>query len=96
MESVSQKLKEIVAEQLQVNVDDIQEDSFFKDDLGVDSFVIIRLILEIEDEFEIGIPVSDAERITVFQGMVDYIINALAQDNMNKKPCPTKLSKRSS
>ena len=47
------KLKEIIADKLGVNEDEITMESTFIDDLGADSLDIVELIMSLEEELEI-------------------------------------------
>ena len=51
-----EKIKEMVAEQLNVEADDITEETSFKDDLGADSLDLFELVTNLEDEYDIEIP----------------------------------------
>lgn len=73
MESVEQRVKKIVAEQLGVNESDIKNESTFVDDLGADSLDTVELVMALEEEFECEIPDDEAEKITSVQQAVDYI-----------------------
>ncbi len=55
------KLKEIIADKLSVNEDEITMESTFIDDLGADSLDIVELIMALEEELEMEIPDEDAE-----------------------------------
>ncbi len=72
---VFEKVKKIIVEQLGVEEDDIQMESSFIDDLGADSLDIVELIMALEEEFDIEIPDSEAEKITTVGDAVDYIKN---------------------
>ena len=67
------KLKEIIADKLGVNEDEITMESTFIDDLGADSLDIVELVMAIEEEFDIEIPDSDAEKVVTVGDVVDYI-----------------------
>ncbi|TZE83384.1 acyl carrier protein [Calorimonas adulescens] len=67
------KVREIVAEQLGVESDEITLESSFIDDLGADSLDIVELIMALEEEFDIEIPDEDAEKITTVNDVVEYI-----------------------
>ena len=71
-----EKLKEIIADVLNVEADDITEDTKFVDDLGADSLDIFQIIMGIEDAFEIRIPASEAEKITTVKEAVELIKRA--------------------
>lgn len=73
MESIEQRVKKIVAEQLGVNETDIKNGSTFVDDLGADSLDTVELVMALEEEFECEIPDEDAEKITSVQQAIDHI-----------------------
>ena len=73
METIEQRVKKIVAEQLGVNEADIKPESTFVDDLGADSLDTVELVMALEEEFECEIPDEEAEKITTVQQAVDYI-----------------------
>ena len=58
-----EKLKQIIAEVLNVDADEITMDTTFVDDLGADSLDIFQIIMGIEEEFDIEIPQEKAEKI---------------------------------
>ena len=73
MESVEQRVKKIVAEQLGVNEADVKIESTFVDDLGADSLDTVELVMALEEDFECEIPDEEAEKITSVQQAIDYI-----------------------
>ena len=73
MESVEQRVKKIVAEQLGVNEADVKIESTFVDDLGADSLDTVELVMALEEEFECEIPDEEAEKITSVQQAIDFI-----------------------
>ena len=72
-EEVFDKIKEIIVEQLGVAENSVTEEASFIDDLGADSLDIVELILALEEEFDIEIPDTDAEKIVTVGDVVDYI-----------------------
>ena len=58
-----EKLKDIIAEVLNVDPSEITEDTTFVDDLGADSLDVFQIIMGIEEEFDIEIDTEDAEKI---------------------------------
>jgi acyl carrier protein len=48
-------------------------ESSFIDDLGADSLDIVELVMALEEEFDIEIPDSDAEKVVTVGDVVDYI-----------------------
>ncbi len=73
MSDVAKKVKEIVAEQLGVDEDKVNNESSFMDDLGADSLDTVELVMALEEEFDIEIPDEDAEKIQTVQDAIDYI-----------------------
>ena len=67
------KLKEIIADKLSVNEDEITMESTFIDDLGADSLDIVKLIMALEEELEMEIPDEDAEGFKTVGDVVEYI-----------------------
>lgn len=72
------KVKEIIIEQLGVAEDAVTEDAAFIDDLGADSLDIVELIMALEEEFDIEIPDSDAEKVVTVGDVVEYIKDHVA------------------
>ena len=67
------KLKEIIADKLSVNEDEITMESTFIDDLGAYSLDIVELIMALEEELEMEIPDEDAEGFKTVGDVVEYI-----------------------
>lgn len=70
--AVLKKIKEIVAEQLGVEEDEITEETSFED-LNADSLDIVELIMALEEEFDLEIPDEDAEKLTTVGAAVQYV-----------------------
>ena len=73
MVSEFERIKKIIVEQLGVEEGDVQMESSFIEDLGADSLDIVELIMALEEEFDIEIPDSEAEKITTVADAVEYI-----------------------
>ena len=72
-EEILEKLKGIIVERLGVEESLVKEEANFIDDLSADSLDIVELIMEIEDEFDLEIADSEAEKIVTVGGVVNYI-----------------------
>lgn len=70
---VFDKVKELIAEQLDVKVDDITEASNIQDDLGADSLDVVDLVMALEDEFDVEIPEDQVENIKTVGDIVKFI-----------------------
>lgn len=76
MESIFERVKEVIAEQLGIEeMETITMETTFIDDLGADSLDIVELIMALEEEFDMEIPEAEAEKITSVGDVVDYIKN---------------------
>jgi len=73
---VLDKVKEIIVEQLGVDESDVVLEASFIDDLGADSLDLVELIMALEEEFDLEIPDTDAEKIQTVNDAVEYIKNA--------------------
>ena len=70
---IADKVKEIVSQQLDVDVAQIKPESQFIDDLGADSLAIVELVLAFEEQFEIDIRDEDTEKIRTVGDAITYI-----------------------
>ena len=77
-EEIFDKVKEIIIEQLGVTESSITMKASFIDDLGADSLDIVELIMALEEEFDIEIPDSDAEKVVTVGDVVEYIKDHVA------------------
>ncbi len=74
-DAIFEKVKEVIIEQLAVEDDSVKLDTSFIDDLGADSLDIVELIMALEEEFDLQIPDSEAEKIATVGDVVEYIKN---------------------
>jgi len=71
--NVEEKVKEIIAEQLQVDAERVTPEASFIDDLGADSLDTVELVMAFEEAFDIEIPDEDAEKIRTVGDAINYI-----------------------
>ncbi len=72
-EEVFEKVKAIIVEQLGVAETAVEMEASFIDDLGADSLDIVELVMALEEEFDLEIPDSEAEKVVTVGDVVDYI-----------------------
>lgn len=70
---VFEKLKDLIADQLGVDEDEVTMEANIQDDLGADSLDVVDLITTIEDEFDLSIPDEAVEEIKTVGDIVNYI-----------------------
>ena len=72
-EEVFEKVKRIIVDQLGVAETSVEMEASFIDDLGADSLDIVELVMALEEEFDMEIPDSDAEKVVTVGDVVEYI-----------------------
>ena len=70
---VFEKVKEIIVSQLGVEEDEVTLESSFVDDLGADSLDMVEFVMVLEEEFNIEVPETDADKIVTVGDAVEYI-----------------------
>lgn len=75
VEVSEEKIKEIIAEKLDIGIEQITDEAKFIDDLGADSLDVVELIMTLEDEFEIEISDEEAEKISTVRDAIDFVKN---------------------
>ena len=71
--SISEKVKDIIVEQLGVNPEQVTESASFIEDLGADSLDTVELVMAFEEEFSVEVPDEDGEKLQTVGNVVDYI-----------------------
>lgn len=74
-----EKVKEIIANQLGVDEEEITLDSSFVDDLNADSLDLVELLVALEEEYDISIPDEDISNLQTVGDVVDYIRNHIEE-----------------
>lgn len=74
---VFEKVKQMLAEQLDADIDSLTMETNIAKDLDADSLDVVELLMTIEDEFSIEIPDEEIENIRTIGELTEYI-----QENM--------------
>ena len=74
-EELELKVKQVIAEQLQVEMSQVNGESSFIEDLGADSLDIVELVMAMEENFNLEIPDDQAENIQTVQDAISYILD---------------------
>ena len=72
---IFEKVREITAEQLNIDEDQVTLDASFINDFEADSLDIVELMMALEEEFDMEIPEDDIEKIVTVSDAVEYISN---------------------
>jgi acyl carrier protein len=70
---MEERIKEVISEVLRVDVELIQPESHFIDDLGADSLDTVELIMVLEEEFDIEIPEDEADELDTVEKVILHI-----------------------
>ena len=70
-----EKMKELIADQLNVDAAEITAETSFKDDLGADSLDLFELVMALEDEYSVEIPAEDLENLATVGDVMNYLKN---------------------
>ncbi|HHE48415.1 MAG TPA: acyl carrier protein [Candidatus Acetothermia bacterium] len=84
MSEIADRVREIIAEQLMADLEEVTDEASFVDDLGADSLDTVELIMEFEDEFGIEIPDEDAEKIQTVGEAIAYIERLVQEKEAEK------------
>jgi acyl carrier protein len=77
MATIEERVRKIIVDQLDVNEEQVTDDSSFLDDLGADSLDTVELVMAFEDEFKDEIkgeiPEAEAEKMRTVRDVISYI-----------------------
>jgi acyl carrier protein len=68
-----EKVRDIIAKQLDIEADTIKMESRLIDDLKADSLDIVELIMDLEQEFNIEIPDEELPKVQTVADIVGYL-----------------------
>ena len=69
------KVKTILAEQLDVDAEALSMETDIAKDLNADSLDVVEILMSLEDEFSVEIPDEEIENIKTIGDLVEYIEN---------------------
>jgi acyl carrier protein len=72
-QSIEDKVKEIIVEQLGVNPEQVTPQAKFIEDLGADSLDTVELVMAFEEEFNVEVPDEEAEKLQTVGDVIKYI-----------------------
>lgn len=70
---MKERILEIIAEQFNMDVNELDEDMSFQDDLNADSIELVELVMTIEEEFETEVSEEDLEKLKTVGDVIDYL-----------------------
>ena len=75
-----EKMREIIAEQLNCDGETIGLDTSFKDDLGADSLDLFELVMALEEEYGLEIPAEELSDVETVGDIIEYLKNIGVED----------------
>jgi acyl carrier protein len=72
-QSIEEKVKAIIVEELGVDESEVTPEAKFIEDLGADSLDTVELVMRFEEDFGLEIPDEDAEKILSVKDAINYI-----------------------
>ena len=79
MSEVGDKIKKIIVDHLGVDAEKVTDEASFIDDLGADSLDTVELVMAFEEEFEIEISDSEAEKILTVGDAIKFVENSTSK-----------------
>ena len=73
MSDTADRVREIIADELGVELEKVTNDASFVEDLGADSLDTVELVMRFEEEFEVEIPDDDAEKLVTVGNAIEYL-----------------------
>ncbi len=71
-----ERVRKILVDQLgDIKEEEVTPQASIKDDLGADSLDVVEIVMGLEEEFEVTIPDTEAEKIITVQQIIDYVEN---------------------
>ena len=75
-----EKMREIIAEQLNCDGETIGLDTSFKDDLGADSLDLFELVMALAEEYGLEIPAEELSDVETVGDIIEYLKNKGVED----------------
>jgi acyl carrier protein len=75
--AIRNKIKDTIAKISDINPADIADTASFKDDLGLDSLVLLEIAVEIEMQFGLVVSEEDLKQLQAVQDAVEFVQHAL-------------------
>lgn len=80
-DSITDRVRQVVARQLKVGLDQASDDAYFVQSLGADSLRSMELIAAFEDEFDIEMDEDEAVKVKTVGGAIEFIKRMVAEQH---------------
>jgi len=79
--SIAERVRQVVAKQLKLDLAKVTDRAHFVQDLGADSLQSMELIAAFEDEFDIEMDEDDAVKVKTVGAAIEFIANCVAEQH---------------
>ena len=76
---IENRVREIMAQSLGRTMEDLTPDATFDKDLGADSLMLLEMMRDLEEEFNMEIPDEDQEKVMTVGQAIEYIIDKVQE-----------------
>ncbi|TWI76775.1 acyl carrier protein [Desulfobotulus alkaliphilus] len=71
--SVEDKVRKVIAEKLDVDIDEVVPEASLVEDLGADSLDLVELMMSMEDIFDVDISDEQAEKLRKVKDVIEFL-----------------------
>ncbi len=71
--SMSEKIKDLIAQQLNKSIDEITDEKEIVKDLGADSLDVVEMLMTMEEEFGVTVPEEDVANVKTVKDIIDLL-----------------------
>ena len=71
--NIENRIRELIAGELGVDLSEVVDGASFVEDLGADSLDTVELIMALEEEYNIEVPDEEAEKMKTVEQVIEYI-----------------------
>lgn len=79
MATIEERLKKVIVDQLEIDESEVVAEASFVDDLHADSFDLVKLLMGMEEEFQVKIKPEEMESLTTVKETPSYIEGHIRQ-----------------
>ena len=79
MDEIKQKVFQVLAEKMSLDINTIHTDSHLVNDLGLDSLGAVEMLFDLESQYDIEISNEDAKKFVNPQNIIDYLKSNIEQ-----------------
>lgn len=70
---MKEKIKEIIADILDVEIETVKDDAHIIDDLDADSIAVMEIVMEIEESLDVEVPTEDILQLHTVGDIIAYV-----------------------